>query len=308
MKNYSFAILLISILLNSYQFIKAEGVPQIVLSPSNGQVFEGGLNGYGKTIGISYDISNLESCWHNGKWIGFEVWLYIDNIQVTYYRDPERPAFFTYHSLSYTNSLDEYLGQGVHTIKVRAKSFEIKYGLYLDVDSSSTINIIQIISPPKITVDNNFTAENGITHGQVMVGSIGIKTAPFMFEINSGQTVNVTAISPQTSCEGYTMVWHTGVTNQSRWMRNNLFISYEQSYPIIVSQNDNLAKYFAELRRVCNLTFNSAGGVYINGSTWSSPKVVEVVEQNTVTASGQWYYSNGIEYSFSHWTSGGQTY
>ncbi|MBI5808825.1 MAG: T9SS type A sorting domain-containing protein, partial [Ignavibacteriales bacterium] len=32
------------------------------------------------------------------------------------------------------------------------------------------------------------------------------------------------------------------------------------------------------------------------------------VEQNTVTASGQWYYSNGIEYSFSHWTSGGQTY
>ncbi len=30
--------------------------------------------------------------------------------------------------------------------------------------------------------------------------------------------------------------------------------------------------------------------------------------ENSVTAQGQWYFSNGIEYTFDHWTSGGQTF
>ena len=70
--------LLISIMILGFQAALAEGTPQISLSPANGQVFEGGTGGYGKTINISYSVSNLESCWWHGEWTGFEIWVSVD--------------------------------------------------------------------------------------------------------------------------------------------------------------------------------------------------------------------------------------
>ncbi|MEW6509103.1 MAG: hypothetical protein AB1432_15330 [Bacteroidota bacterium] len=201
----------------SPQLIVASGDPVISLSPSNGATFEGGINGYGREVTISYDVSNLESCWWRGTWTGFEVWLYIDGNEVAYYRDQQRPPFFTYYSLTYSNSLNYYLSQGTHTIQVKAKSFEVKFDLYLDVDESVVTNTIQIIPPPRITTDNNFTDQSGVTHGLVNVSGYGTKTAPFTFEKNTGQDVTLTAVSPQIDNQNYQMIWHSGSVNKSEW-------------------------------------------------------------------------------------------
>jgi len=131
--NLSFIISLILIL---SQIVLAAGDPQITLSPSNGSLIEGGLNGYGKSININYSVSNLESCWWQGNWTGFEIWVLVDGNVVSYYRDPQRPAFFTYYGLSYSSSLNIYLSQGAHTVQVNAKSFEVVSNLYLDIDES----------------------------------------------------------------------------------------------------------------------------------------------------------------------------
>lgn len=101
--------------------------------------------------------------------------------------------------------------------------------------------------------------------------------------------------------------------NPSKWQMDyfnsitNIGQSSSTSRPALTSENG--ATFQAVLRKVCNLSFSSAGGyVYVNGYLYSSPKEIQVVEQNSATADGQWYYSNYIEYTFSHWTSGGQTY
>ena len=158
-----------------------------------------------------------------------------------------------------------------------------------------------------ISAENNFGGGIIVLEGSQQTS--GASTLKFV-----GENVSVSAID-QNDGMGYYRIWNTSGVNNSNWQiekhqgyPTNIFGAITRGYNYTVASNDNGATLVADLKKVCNLTFNSPGGVYINGSTWSSPKVVEVVEQNTVTASGQWYYSNGIEYSFSHWTSGGQTY
>ncbi|MFZ5947504.1 MAG: hypothetical protein ACOYU5_06000, partial [Stygiobacter sp.] len=313
MKKY----ILIIIIFFVTQLTYADGVPQISLSPNNGYVIEGGINGSGKTINISYNVSNLESCWSRGKWTGFEVWLYIDGNEVAYYRDPERPAFFTYYALKYSNSLNHYFSQGTHTIQVRAKSFEVKYDLYLDIDESSTTNTIQIIPPPRITADNNFTDASEVTHGLITVSSHSTQTAPFIFEINSGQNISLTAISPQTDNQNYQMIWHTGTVNASKWRRNGDSFLPDQSVTFTVSSNDNNAIYQAQLRKICNITFQNnyigvgnGGVITVNGSQYNSPtSSFQVVEQNPITAEANtYYYNNGIIYTFKQWNDGNTSY
>jgi hypothetical protein len=166
----------------------------------------------------------------------------------------------------------------------------------------------------------NFIVRNYMDGG--ISGTIGVgintptiteRTSPFSFSIYETQTMYFQAYDNQ-QYNNYDYVFNDteGTYNHSFWERDYLGVKLNLTNSSAISRtavaSENGATFQAVLRKVCNLTFNSPGGVYINGSTWSSPKVVEVVEQNTVTASGQWYYSNGIEYSFSHWTSGGQTY
>lgn len=88
MKGKFFLSLIIGGLFFNTQLLLASGDPSISLSPTNGTTYEGGINGYGRTVTISYDVSNLESCWWHGEWTGFEVWLYVDSAEVAYYRDP----------------------------------------------------------------------------------------------------------------------------------------------------------------------------------------------------------------------------
>jgi hypothetical protein len=69
-----------------------------------------------------------------------------------------------------------------------------------------------------------------------------------------------------------------------------------------LTTNDNGASFVAYLKKICNLTFSSPGGyVYVNNVLYSSPKTANIVSLNDVTAEGQWYSSNGIEYTFAYW-------
>ncbi len=310
--NLSFIISLILIL---SQIVLAAGDPQITLSPSNGSLIEGGLNGYGKSININYSVSNLESCWWQGNWTGFEIWVLVDGNVVSYYRDPQRPAFFTYYGLSYSSSLNIYLSQGAHTVQVNAKSFEVVSNLYLDIDESSVTNTIQILPPPRITVDNNFTDVSGVTHGLVSVSGRGTPTVPYTFEINSGQSVTLTSISPQTSNTGYNMTWHNGATNPSLWKRNGENFYPNQSLPLTVTQDHNLAIFEANLRKICKPNFQNSfvgvgnGGVIkVNNTQYNSPTIqFDVVELNPISATALWQVINGIGYSFHHWSDGSTT-
>ncbi|MBK7631411.1 MAG: T9SS type A sorting domain-containing protein [Ignavibacteriales bacterium] len=290
--------------------VLAEGDPQISLSPANGSVIEGGLNGYGKSININYSVSNLESCWWRGTWTGFEIWILVDGNVVSYYRDPERPAFFTYYGLTYSSSLNYYLSQGAHTIQVNAKSFEVKFDIYLDINQSSTINTVQIVHPPIITADNNFTDVSGVTHGLVTVSGRGTPTAPYTFEINSGQSVTFTAVSPQTSNTGYNMTWNNGTTNPSIWERNGGYIYPNQAFLLAVTQDDNLSIYKANLKKICKPNFQNSfvgvgnGGVIkVNNTQYSSPtNQFDVVELNPITGTAVYQAINEIGYTFNHWS------
>ena len=65
----------------------------------------------------------------------------------------------------------------------------------------------------------------------------------------------------------------------------------------------------ATMPKQCSLTFqNSYGSMYVAGGTYSSSATVGVVEQTSITAYGNTYVNNGIEYRFTNWTKEGSTY
>lgn len=209
------------------------------------------------------------------------------------------------------------MNQGTHTIQVNAKSFEVKFDLYLDIDESSTTNTIQIIPPPRITADNNFTDASGVTHGLITVSGHGTKTAPFTFEINSGQNISLTAISPQTDNQNYQMVWHTGTVNASRWQRNGETFLSDQSITFTVSSSNNDATYSPGLRKICNITFQNSfvgisngGKIQVNGITYDLPtSAFNVVELNPIVASPVDRQTfNNIIYHFLKWSDGNTSF
>jgi len=311
MNNKFFLSFIFGFILFSSQLLLATGDPSISLSPANGTTFEGGINGNGKTVQISYNVGDLESTWWQGDYKGFEVWLYIDGNEVAYHRDTEKhPVDINFTGLTYSNSLNYYLSQGSHSIKVKAKNFERVLDLWLDVDEASKTNTVQITPPPVITVDNNFTDQSGAAHGVVVVSGFGTRTAPFSFEKNSGQSLSLTAVSPQTDNGGYQVIWNSNGTNNSIWDRNSEYLGGDQSYSFTVQAADDGAIFKAQLRKVCSVTVRNQisgtsfeGTVKINGQTYNSGQVETVIEENTINVEAEAYYIiNGIKYNFNSWS------
>jgi hypothetical protein len=201
----SFIIVFISFSL-SYQII----AQNISLVPSNETTFEGGIN-TGTTVQIIIDVDNLWSTYFAGTFRPAEVYLDIDGAQV-YEWDAWliQDDHYSVHNI--------YMDQGTHTIRVRTKCFDID-GVFpfqwLDVTEKSKTNTIYINSPPTLTIDNNFTDQSGTTHGVVTVSGYGTQNAPFTFQKNSGLSVTLTAVSPQTDNQGYQVIWNTSGTNDS---------------------------------------------------------------------------------------------
>jgi len=127
-----------------------------------------------------------------------------------------------------------------------------------------------------------------------------------------GESVAVGAID-QNDGAGYNRIWNTNGTNNSNWQIHNGSISgaTSRNYTYTVTSNDNLATLKADLKKICNITFQNSGHqITINGSNYSSSGTVQVVELNSVYAStDNNYTSNGLNYSFAGWTNdGGATY
>jgi hypothetical protein len=180
-------------------------------------------------------------------------------------------------------------------------------------NSMATISISLTITyylPISITIDNNFV-DNSSTHGQISLdGSTqNIPSSGISLTRNIGQNLTLSAISPQQDNEDYQRIWHTGSIRTSDWRRNDVFKSYNQTYSFQIASDDGDKTYMANLRKVCNLTFQgNSGTVTINSTSFSTPHTSQVVEQNSVDATASTYSANSMDYTFSNWTSGGTSY
>lgn len=214
MKNYRILFIIISFTLFNIQQVFAITEPRISFTPENGTIFDGGFNGFGKTITISYKVENLSSDMFNGTFRPAEVWVYVDGVEVDVVRDWKGPSENGEHrNLYLEKSINYYLSQGSHSIKILAKSYATSSFLiipWLEVEDSDVTHYIQVTAPPMITVDNNFTNQSGATHGIIVTSDYGTRTAPFSFEKNIGQSVTLNAVAPQTNNQNYQMVWHNG--------------------------------------------------------------------------------------------------
>ncbi len=195
------------------------------------------------------------------------------------------------------------------------ENYTVPFRSITQCDTQVILNLYPLFN---ITVDNNFTDNTGNgTHGKVGIsGYLGDQTAPKTIKKSLGQSVTLTAISNQISNQNYQMIWNSGATNTSDWQRNG-FPAYSNSvFTFTVSSSDDSAKYQAQLRKICNITFqnsfvgiNNGGVINVNNIQYNSPTAsFPVVEQNPITAlavSGQ--IINGISYEFDHWSTEGGT-
>ena len=167
----------------------------------------------------------------------------------------------------------------------------------------------------------NFTAQNtmeGYNGGYIGVGvnaSSERVQSPKSFTAYQNETINIQAYDDNPQYNYYNWIFNDSEASLNKSEINklggsrNLALGYNSSTTYTIENNDNNASIVAHLKKICNLEFNSAGGyVYINNYLYSSPKTANIVAENTITASGQSYSSDGIEYTFNHWTDGSQSY
>ncbi|MEW6654391.1 MAG: hypothetical protein AB1394_13145, partial [Bacteroidota bacterium] len=118
--------------------------------------------------------------------------------------------------------------------------------------------------------------------------------------VMSGNSIGIGAI--EQSYSGYNWVWSTSGSYLSKWVKRKYQgaqsdLSSSQSTSYSVATDDNATTLEAGLRKLCSLTFqNSYSSMYVNGSTYALSATVGVVEQNSITAYGNTYVNNGIEY------------
>lgn len=166
-----------------------------------------------------------------------------------------------------------------------------------------------------ITVDNNFTDNtSNNTHGKVGISGYSINpTAPIIIKKAPGQSVTLTAVSPQPDYQNYQRIWHAGSVNTSDWKKDQARLFTNQSYTFPVSNSDNNTTYQAQLRKICSVNFQNSfvgvgnGGVInVNYTQYNSPtspfSVIELNPINALPANGQ--ITNGIVYNFSKWSDG----
>ena len=226
-------------------------------------------------------------------------------------------AELLYNAISQTNTsigsfnYSDTLAQDIKS-SITSSDFADSY-IIIGVYSSPSLNnsmakisislTITYYLPINMTIDNNFVDNSGSgTHGQVSVdGSTQIiPSSGISLTRNIGQSLSLSANSPQQDNQSYQRTWHTGATNPSDWERDYVFRSSNQTYSFSVAVDDGGKTYMANLRKVCNLTFSNPGhSITLNGNNYTSSASSSTVEQNTVTASAEGYFvTDGIEHMF----------
>ncbi|MEJ5352415.1 MAG: T9SS type A sorting domain-containing protein [Melioribacteraceae bacterium] len=172
------------------------------------------------------------------------------------------------------------------------------------------------------TVTNTFYvkyklyAANNFSGGIINLEGSTVQSGSSVLKIVN-QNVSVGAID-QNDNEGYYRIWNSNGINNSNWLIHNIPIygATSRNYSYTVTINDNGATLVADLKKLCNVTFQNnfigvgnGGIIKVNGQTYSSPTTqFQVVEGNTITAEAQYYYfMNGIEYTFTNWSDGSTT-
>jgi hypothetical protein len=200
--------------------------------------------------------------------------------------NPSTPSYFT---IGFT--------PGDHSVKFKLLSINCQ-----------TLNCYNMVIHQEVefTVTCKFqiSVENIFGGGSIYADGNG--TSPVRRTSVSGDNVSIGGI--EQSYGGYNWIWNTNGTYNSEWSSESSYygnssFSTSQNTSYSVRSNDLNTAVIAGLRKVCNLELSSPGGyVYVVGSgSHSSPYTAPVVEQNTIYATGQWYSSNYIDYTFDHW-------
>jgi hypothetical protein len=144
-----------------------------------------------------------------------------------------------------------------------------------------------------VTVQQTVYVENNFGTGTVSVNGSPYGSGS-VFNLSYGQGLSLAAIENQVDAQGYTRVWNTSGSNQSTWKVESSIQSYSSSYTYNATLNQNGIHIRAELRKVCNISFN--GPVTANGNYYYSQPV-------SVTALG-YTRSDYIDMGFSSWGDG----
>ncbi len=210
--------------------------------------------------------------------------VYYNNVSNTNYGS-DIPFNFTLYSGTYTWTIEFYelfLGETVfEKTAYQTNTFYVNYKLY---------------------------AANNFGGGNINIESSTVSSSSYAYKI-VGESMSVGAID-QNDGSGYYRIWNTNGSNNSNWYKNSTIIygATSRNYSHTIASGDNGVTLTADLKRVCNLEFQAGSGMYINGSSRTSPWTESVVEQNSIYASANGYTSNGLDYTFTQWTSGGQSY
>ncbi|MEW6509101.1 MAG: T9SS type A sorting domain-containing protein [Bacteroidota bacterium] len=162
-----------------------------------------------------------------------------------------------------------------------------------------------------VNFNTKFTiyAENNFSGGQILLEGSQQTSGASVLKF-AGESASVSAID-QNDGVGYDRIWNT-VGNTSNWKfrrhqgsETTINGASSRNYNYTVANNDNGITLIADLKRVCSLTFQANSSMSINGNYRTSPYTESVVEQNSISALASIYSANGIDFTFSKWSSSG---
>lgn len=209
-----------------------------------------------------------------------------------------------------------------YSVTLTPGNHTLKFSL-LSVDGS-TLNcndpIIHQESTINVTARVTSKVQNVFTGGTIYVDNTTTpKTAPQYKSGYSGGSFTIGAINQ--SSGGYSYTWNTSGTNNSNWVHNNGSVethySYSQNTSYSVSNWNTDTYVTANLKKVCNLTFDTgleamgvteACSIKVNGSTVEVPtSQYSVVEGNTIQVEAIDKTVLDVQLVFWKWSDGGST-
>ncbi|MEW6507950.1 MAG: hypothetical protein AB1432_09425, partial [Bacteroidota bacterium] len=160
----------------------------------------------------------------------------------------------------------------------------------------------------QVTVNCKFhiSVENIFGGGSIYAD--GNRTSPFIRTSASGDNVSLGAI--EQNYGDYNWIWSTSGNYPSEWRREptgsgGSVFSNSQSTSYTIQSTDLNSRVVAGLRKLCSLTFQANSSMSINGNYRTSPYTESAVEQNSISALASIYSANGIDFTFSKWSSSG---
>ncbi|MDF1613186.1 hypothetical protein, partial [Stygiobacter electus] len=142
-------------------------------------------------------------------------------------------------------------------------------------------------------VKHTFYVKNNFYYGIINVDNVQV-TSPYKLKKFIGTSVIGGAIDQIFNNASY--VWNESGINNSDWRRQSMLGTYSNSlsqsrdYTYTIVSNDNGASLIANLKKICNISFQNnyigvgnGGVITVNGSQYNSPtSSFQVVEQNPI--------------------------